>query len=180
MEISELTYIIRQDIQSLNQQISDLQSFVKQQKSGGASSSKRVGSGQVDEHNNNVVMMLQSRLASMGMGFKDVLELRTQNMKASKDRTEQFMHSTAGAAVPPPPNSELARRYHTTSRLTSAGRQTLFFMAARRLRHQAAAAASLAWRRRLRSCNRSIARAKVERCKTARIPNPLATTWLSI
>lgn len=32
----------------------------------------------MDEHNNNVVMLLQSRLASMGMGFKDVLELRTQ------------------------------------------------------------------------------------------------------
>jgi hypothetical protein len=32
----------------------------------------------VEEHNSNVVMLLQSRLASMGMGFKDVLELRTQ------------------------------------------------------------------------------------------------------
>jgi hypothetical protein len=32
----------------------------------------------VDEHNSNVVMLLQSRLAEMGMGFKDVLELRTQ------------------------------------------------------------------------------------------------------
>ena len=32
----------------------------------------------VDEHNNNVVMMLQSNLATTSMTFKDVLELRTQ------------------------------------------------------------------------------------------------------
>ncbi|WWD21780.1 hypothetical protein CI109_106267 [Kwoniella shandongensis] len=113
IEISELTYIIRQDIASLNTQIASLQSYVRAQKpngkdksggGGGASGSK----GQVEEHNSNVVMLLQSRLANMGMGFKDVLELRTQNMKASKDRTEQFMHSSAASAsLPPPSNNSL-------------------------------------------------------------------------
>jgi syntaxin 5 len=62
-------------------------------------------------------MLLQSKLANTSMGFKDVLEIRTQvsifryttvpqntqdldnqNMKESKDRTEQFMYSTASAA----------------------------------------------------------------------------------
>lgn len=61
-------------------------------------------------------MLLQSKLANTSMGFKDVLEIRTQvrpspfyddaqhlipehqNMKESKDRTEQFMFSTASAA----------------------------------------------------------------------------------
>ena len=71
----------------------------------------------VDEHNNNVVMMLQSNLATTSMTFKDVLELRTQvfiifsnsieqamfttprkNMKESKSRTEQFMYTTQVAA----------------------------------------------------------------------------------
>ena len=75
IEISELTYIIRQDIASLNTQIASLQSYVRSQKTG---SSKGSAGGQVDEHNSNVVMLLQSRLANMGMGFKDVLELRTQ------------------------------------------------------------------------------------------------------
>ena len=74
IEISELTYIIRQDIASLNTQIASLQSFVRAQKPSGAGG----GKGQVEEHNSNVVMLLQSRLANMGMGFKDVLELRTQ------------------------------------------------------------------------------------------------------
>jgi hypothetical protein len=186
IEISELTYIIRQDIASLNTQIAALQSYVRAQKAGGTGSNAK----QVEEHNSNVVMLLQSRLANMGMGFKDVLELRTQvgarglrsqrtcrcrrrfsmgcawivlgrgpyshtragnvwhisprpfpqpcaiprmrargrfettclihdvydltpltprpqNMKASKDRTEQFMHTANTAStVPPPSNSE--------------------------------------------------------------------------
>jgi len=76
IEISELTYIIRQDIASLNTQIASLQSYVRSQKEGGKAS--KVGGAVVDEHNTNVVMLLQSRLANMGMGFKDVLELRTQ------------------------------------------------------------------------------------------------------
>jgi syntaxin 5 len=80
IEISELTYIIRQDISSLNTQIASLQSYVRAQKQP-ASGAK----GQVEEHNTNVVMLLQSRLASMGMGFKDVLELRTQVSGACVD-----------------------------------------------------------------------------------------------
>ncbi|WVR04874.1 hypothetical protein IAU60_001886 [Kwoniella sp. DSM 27419] len=108
IEISELTYIIRQDIASLNTQIASLQSYVRAQKPGGGGASSSVGGGkQVEEHNSNVVMLLQSRLANMGMGFKDVLELRTQNMKASKDRTEQFMHTAATASLPPPSNNSL-------------------------------------------------------------------------
>ncbi|WVQ98364.1 hypothetical protein IAU59_005487 [Kwoniella sp. CBS 9459] len=112
IEISELTYIIRQDIASLNTQIASLQSYIRAQKpgsgGGGGGSGGAGGSGkQVEEHNSNVVMLLQSRLANMGMGFKDVLELRTQNMKASKDRTEQFMHSAANSSLPPPSNNSL-------------------------------------------------------------------------
>ncbi|WVW78089.1 hypothetical protein I302_100040 [Kwoniella bestiolae CBS 10118] len=104
IEISELTYIIRQDIASLNTQIASLQSYVRSQK---PNSSNASNGKQVEEHNSNVVMLLQSRLANMGMGFKDVLELRTQNMKASKDRTEQFMHTAANASLPPPSNNSL-------------------------------------------------------------------------
>lgn len=74
IEISELTYVIRQDIASLNNQIASLQSYIRAQKQPQVAA----GKGQVEEHNSNVVMMLQSRLADMGMGFKDVLELRTQ------------------------------------------------------------------------------------------------------
>lgn len=94
VEISELTYIIKQDIAQLNQQIAQLQVFVKQ------NLNNQSGKKQVDEHNNNVVMMLQSKLADTSLGFKDVLEIRTQNMKATRDRTEQFQSNTAALTGP--------------------------------------------------------------------------------
>jgi len=104
VEISELTFIIKQDIAGINKQIAALQSYVKQRNGQGTKSTE---GKQVEEHNHNVVMMLQSKLANTSMSFKDVLEVRTQNMKESKDRTEKFMSSTAAAAHQTPPNSFL-------------------------------------------------------------------------
>jgi syntaxin 5 len=105
VEISELTFIIKQDIASINKQIASLQSYVKQRNAQGSSHSAE--GKQVDEHNHNVVMLLQSKLANTSMSFKDVLEVRTQNMKESKDRTEQFMYSTTSTANQAPSNSLL-------------------------------------------------------------------------
>ncbi|GAA5869136.1 hypothetical protein JCM3774_003961 [Rhodotorula dairenensis] len=92
VEISELTYIIKQDIAALNSQIAQLQAFTQSNLNAGA------GGKQVSEHNKNVVTMLQTKLADTTIGFKDVLEIRTQNMKASRDRTEQFTYSGSSAA----------------------------------------------------------------------------------
>ncbi|TCD67105.1 cis-Golgi t-SNARE syntaxin [Steccherinum ochraceum] len=105
VEISELTYIIKQDIANLNKQIATLQAHVKQQKA--QNTTKSPESKQLEEHHHNVVMLLQSKLADTSMAFKDVLEIRTQNMKESKDRTEQFMHTTSAASNPAPSNSLL-------------------------------------------------------------------------
>ncbi|KAJ8522029.1 hypothetical protein ONZ45_g1394 [Pleurotus djamor] len=104
VEISELTFIIKQDIANINKQIAALQAYVKQRN---AQSSKSLEAKQIDEHNHNVVMLLQSKLATTSMSFKDVLEVRTQNMKQSKDRTEQFMYSATSAASQAPSNSVL-------------------------------------------------------------------------
>jgi syntaxin 5 len=122
--MKELTFIIKQDIAHINKQIAGLQSYVKQRNSQG--SSKSVEGKQIEEHNHNVVMLLQSKLATTSMTFKDVLEVRTQvskgklvsvvipdvfhqNMKESKDRTEQFMYSTTSAAnqAPSSPLSDI-------------------------------------------------------------------------
>ncbi|KAF7339261.1 Integral membrane protein sed5 [Mycena sanguinolenta] len=94
VEISELTFIIKQDIANINKQIAALQAYVKQRNAQG---SKSAEGKQLEEHNHNVVMLLQSKLANTSMTFKDVLEVRTQNMKESRNRTEQFMYSTANA-----------------------------------------------------------------------------------
>jgi syntaxin 5 len=127
VEISELTFIIKQDIANINKQIAGLQSYVKQRNAQGNSNSPE--NKQVDEHNHNVVMLLQSKLAKTSMGFKDVLEIRTQNMKESKDRTDQFMYSTASAASQAPSNSLLFNQQRqdpmgdgSPSRLNSKGK----------------------------------------------------------
>jgi len=104
VEISELTFIIKQDIANINKHIAGLQTYVKAQKN---QTAKKPLGKQVEEHNHNVVMLLQSKLANTSMSFKDVLEIRTQNMKESRDRTEQFIHSSASAATQAPSNSIL-------------------------------------------------------------------------
>ncbi|ORX46756.1 t-SNARE [Hesseltinella vesiculosa] len=86
VEISELTFIIKQDIAKLNKQIAMLQDYTKSQKK---------NNKQVTEHTSNVVVALQSKLADTSMSFKDVLEIRTENMKMTKDKRDQFLFSTA-------------------------------------------------------------------------------------
>jgi hypothetical protein len=69
----ELTFIIKQDIANINKQLATLQAHVKAQQAG-----RTTGSKQIEEHNANVVTLLQSKLMSTSMTFKDVLEIRTQ------------------------------------------------------------------------------------------------------
>ena len=73
--LQELTYIIKQDIAQLNKQIAQLQAFTK---ANAAAATRGAPGKQVEEHHNNVVMLLQSKLVTTSMSFKDVLEIRTQ------------------------------------------------------------------------------------------------------
>jgi syntaxin 5 len=75
-KLQELTFVIKQDIASINKQIATLQAYVKQRKAQGNSNSAE--GKQIEEHNHNVVMLLQNKLADTSMTFKDVLEVRTQ------------------------------------------------------------------------------------------------------
>ncbi|XP_073248862.1 syntaxin-5-like [Porites lutea] len=87
MEIQELTYIIKQDINSLNQQIAQLQELVR---------SKASSQGKhLQTHSSTVVLSLQSKLARMSKDFKGVLEVRTENLKQQKERREQFSQGSA-------------------------------------------------------------------------------------
>ncbi|UZJ53295.1 hypothetical protein CBS101457_002615 [Exobasidium rhododendri] len=93
VEISELTYIIKHDIAAINRQLSDLQAFNKAQRTGGGKGKNAMD--KTEEHRGNVVTLLQTKLAGATTDFQDILEVRTQNMKASRDRTEQFAFSGA-------------------------------------------------------------------------------------
>ena len=91
VEINELTFVIKQDLSSLNQQIGELQAFTKQQ---------RPNADQEGEHNKNVVYLLQGKLTDVSVNFKDVLEARTKNIQASRSRTENFVSSVSQHAQP--------------------------------------------------------------------------------
>ncbi|XP_029368185.1 syntaxin-5a isoform X1 [Echeneis naucrates] len=90
VEIEELTYIIKQDINSLNKQIAQLQDLVR---SRGAP-----GGRHVQSHSNTIVVSLQSKLASMSNDFKSVLEVRTENLKQQRSRREQFSQPPVSAS----------------------------------------------------------------------------------
>ncbi|KAJ8246966.1 hypothetical protein GJAV_G00257280 [Gymnothorax javanicus] len=90
VEIEELTYIIKQDINSLNNQIAQLQELVRSR----CSQNGR----HVQTHSNTIVVSLQSKLASMSNDFKSVLEVRTENLKQQRSRREHFSQAPASAS----------------------------------------------------------------------------------
>ncbi|CAG9797334.1 unnamed protein product [Chironomus riparius] len=104
-EIQELTYIIKGDLNSLNQQIGQLQEISRNQ---GKTSGKHLHS-----HSSNMVMALQTRLANMSSNFQQVLEVRTENLKQQKSRREQFSQAPVTTTLPP------KRDNHTGSLLFS-------------------------------------------------------------
>ena len=94
VEIAELTYIIKQDLASINSQISSLKSLTESQHPNSTRTADQEG-----QHNQSVVLMLQTKLGSVGMNFKDVLETRTKNIQASKSRTDQFVSSVSARST---------------------------------------------------------------------------------
>ncbi|XP_063699486.1 syntaxin-5 [Culicoides brevitarsis] len=92
-EIQELTYIIKGDLNSLNQQIARLQEVSKSQR-------KQTSGKHLLSHSSNMVVALQAKLANMSTDFKQILEVRTENLKQQKTRRDQF--SQGGIASAPP------------------------------------------------------------------------------
>lgn len=112
LEISQLTYLIRQDLTTLNTKIASLQTATQSQHP----RARRNKTDQEGEHNDNVVVMLQSKLADVGANFKEVLEVRTKNMKASRSRTENFVSTVSSKSHP------VLERQRSESPLYQAGR----------------------------------------------------------
>lgn len=92
VEISELTYVIKQDLAALNSQISSLQHLTQSQH---PTASLPRSADQEGQHNKNVVLMLQNKITDVAANFKDVLEVRTKNIQASRSRTENFVSSVS-------------------------------------------------------------------------------------
>uniref|UniRef100_A0A914X1M0 t-SNARE coiled-coil homology domain-containing protein n=1 Tax=Plectus sambesii TaxID=2011161 RepID=A0A914X1M0_9BILA len=96
-EVEELTHIIKQDITGLNKQIATLQEFARNRSQNGVSLRP-----QGQNHSRSVVVGLQSKLASVSSEFKNVLEIRTENMKQQKTRREKFSQSQPIPSSLPP------------------------------------------------------------------------------
>ncbi|KAF2275076.1 t-SNARE [Westerdykella ornata] len=90
VEINELTFVIKQDLATLTGQIRELQALTAKQHP-----PTKPGVDQEGEHNHQVVDMLNKKVQAVGVNFKDVLEVRTKNIQASRSRTEAFVSSAA-------------------------------------------------------------------------------------
>ncbi|GMJ07239.1 syntaxin of plants 32 [Hibiscus trionum] len=93
-EIQELTAVIKQDITALNSAVVDLQLFCNSKNEGGVSSD-------TSSHSTTVVDDLKNRLMSTTKEFKDVLTMRTENLKVHENRRQLFS-STASKDSPNP------------------------------------------------------------------------------
>ena len=94
VEIQELTYMIKGDLNSLNQQIAKLQEISKSQR-------KSTSGKHLLSHSSNMVVALQAKLANMSSDFKQVLEVRTENLKQQKNRRDQFSQAPVTNTLPP-------------------------------------------------------------------------------
>lgn len=83
MEISELTYIIKHDIASINKQLSDLQAFQRNQSKG--KPTNKDSKDREQEHRGNVLVMLQTSLAGTTNSFQEVLEVRTKVSRTQRE-----------------------------------------------------------------------------------------------
>ncbi|KAF8393320.1 hypothetical protein HHK36_021561 [Tetracentron sinense] len=116
MEIQEMTAVIKQDITALNSAVVDLQFLCNSQNESGNISRDTTS------HSTTVVDNLKNRLMSATKEFKEVLTMRTENLKvhenrrqlfsstASKESTNPFVRqrplaakSTASTSTAPPP-----------------------------------------------------------------------------
>ncbi|KAF9158385.1 cis-Golgi t-SNARE syntaxin [Actinomortierella ambigua] len=95
-QLCELTHSIKKDLSRLNAQTGSLQQHVRAAAAKGNRSTR-----QIDEHSGNVVIILQSKLANISMGFKEALEARSASVEASKKRQEQLLTASTGTPHPP-------------------------------------------------------------------------------
>ena len=78
--------MIKQSLAKINQELTSLKALSKTHSSQTSSS----GTDQVGRHEEGVVVLLQQRLGDTTSSFREVLELRSKNLAASRERTSAF------------------------------------------------------------------------------------------
>ncbi|ONK78579.1 uncharacterized protein A4U43_C02F20300 [Asparagus officinalis] len=95
VEIQELTAVIKQDITALNSAVVDLQLLCNSQNETGNISNDTTS------HSTTVVDNLKNRLMSATKEFKEVLTMRTENMKVHENRRQLFSSSATKDSTNP-------------------------------------------------------------------------------
>ncbi|KAB2618507.1 hypothetical protein D8674_014376 [Pyrus ussuriensis x Pyrus communis] len=95
LEIQELTAAIKQDITGLNSALIDLQLHCNSQNESGNISSDTT------THSTTVVDNLKNRLMSATKEFKEVLTMRTENLKVHENRRQLFSSTTSKESTNP-------------------------------------------------------------------------------
>jgi len=107
-EIEELTSIIKQNIQNLNKDIVSLREISKGGNSNGGYNNSN--NNQKSAHSDTVITYLNSKLASTTKDFKEVLQIRTENLKTQQERRQRLTGTSVSA-------SSLPNRAHSESAL---------------------------------------------------------------
>ncbi|KAJ8640603.1 hypothetical protein MRB53_017297 [Persea americana] len=95
VEIQELTAVIKQDITALNSAVVDLQLLCNSQNESGNISKDTTS------HSTTVVDNLKNRLMSATKEFKEVLTMRTENLKVHENRRQLFSSTASKDATNP-------------------------------------------------------------------------------
>ncbi|KAK6456128.1 snare protein SED5/Syntaxin 5 [Scheffersomyces xylosifermentans] len=90
VEIGELTYVIKQEIFKIEQNIQNLKRYVN------GESSIQVDS-QTSQFSKNVLTLLNSKMKNVSGEFKTVLEIRQKNEIMNKNRTENFLSAASNS-----------------------------------------------------------------------------------
>ncbi|KAL6621889.1 t-SNARE [Neocallimastix californiae] len=98
-EINDLIQVVKQDISRINQRIDYLQ--VNARNRNNNKKNNEEDNAQAMEHSKNVIVSLQSKLANTSNDFKNVLEIRTQNMREQKSRQDQYGVSNLSTLTTP-------------------------------------------------------------------------------
>ncbi|GAB2232498.1 hypothetical protein Droror1_Dr00011535 [Drosera rotundifolia] len=94
-EIQELTAVIKQDITALNSAVVDLQLLCNSQNESGDISADTTN------HSTTVVDNLKNRLMSATKDFKEVLTMRTENLKMHENRRQLFSSNASKESTAP-------------------------------------------------------------------------------
>ncbi|KAK9103807.1 hypothetical protein Sjap_021061 [Stephania japonica] len=95
VEIQELTAVIKQDITALNSAVVDLQFLCNSQNESGNISHDTTS------HSTTVVDNLKNRLMSATKEFKEVLTMRTENLKVHENRRQLFSSTASRESTNP-------------------------------------------------------------------------------